>query len=194
MNPIAYVRGIFEMLPQSCRPLVIVGGGALRAYFDGTRVKDYDLFFRSALDYATTARTLVQNGWTELPAPNGTRIFRSPTGEYFNLIGFVFGPPLDHAERFDFRCCAMVAWVESETYFFHSADGAITDALARSLVVRNNNGTERTLRRINHYRHDYGYSVVLDDLPLSTDSGVPFDERVRGFIEALPRPQVAGGY
>ncbi|WP_251274144.1 hypothetical protein, partial [Enterobacter hormaechei] len=81
-----------------------------------------------------------------------------------SLIGFEFGTPHEHCARFDLRCCAHVAIYEPSTdeVVVVSLEGAVADASKKLLFVLNNNGTERTIRRITHYVEDYGYTLHPD--------------------------------
>ncbi len=47
----AYIFATFATLPDAVSATAIIGGGALRAFFDGSKVKDYDLFFRTKADF-----------------------------------------------------------------------------------------------------------------------------------------------
>lgn len=205
MTPTAYAKQIFDILPEAARGFAIVGGGALRAYFDRTTVKDYDLFFRCLADYSTVLAVLKHAGWEELPAPAGTSALLSPCGKLFNLIGFAFGSPREHIERFDFRCCAIAAWYDTYgvLHMIHD-EGAIADAIQRRLVVRNNNGTGRTVQRIVRYQGLYGYSLdvpEVDDSDLDDEEDVPdtrvpigTSEALLRYLKTLPKPSPSGGY
>lgn len=168
MSPAEYAQDILSRLPQPARGIAILGGGALRAFFDGTAVNDYDLFFRSDQDYLDARGALVAAGWSrELSVEGRQARFLAPDGSEWNLVGFDFGTPQWHVGRFDFRCCALVAWMEGDTARFHADDWAIDDCHDRVITVRNNNGTERTLKRIAHYMADYGYTLghITQDEP-----------------------------
>lgn len=161
----SHLRRLIRLMPRRA----ILAGGALRAAFDGTAPGDIDFFFRSRWDY----RFACMHYWllslfglyTCLPAPHGTRRFRNKvTGELINLVGFVFGTPNAHMERFDFRCCKMaITCSRRGGVAFYALPGAINDALNKQLVVVNNNGTQRTVKRIQRYVRDYGYTLVSDD-------------------------------
>lgn len=168
-----HARSLFDVLPAEVRHLVILGGGCLRAFHDGTAIKDIDCFFRNQDDYHQVADVLSWTpGWVSEVAPNRVRNFRSPTGELVSLIGFSFGQAVDHLERFDFRCCGHVAVLVNERVVLASLPGAEEDCAERLLYVLNNNGTERTIRRIRHYVEDYGYSLHPDQL----EQGDLFDD------------------
>ncbi|MBH1671700.1 hypothetical protein I5U90_01350 [Stenotrophomonas maltophilia] len=160
-----HARSLFDVLPAEVRHLVILGGGSLRAFYDGTEIKDIDCFFVSLASYTYVAAYLSgRSDWTSEAAPNGIRNFRSPEGHLVSLIGFEFGTPHEHCARFDLRCCAHVAIYEPSTdeVVVVSLEGAVADASEKLLFVLNNNGTERTIRRITHYVEDYGYTLHPD--------------------------------
>ncbi|MEN3032953.1 hypothetical protein, partial [Chromobacterium amazonense] len=92
-----HARSLFDVLPAEVRHLVILGGGSLRAFYDGTEIKDIDCFFVSLASYTYVAAYLSgRNDWTSEAAPNGIRNFRSPEGHLVSLIGFEFGTPHEH--------------------------------------------------------------------------------------------------
>lgn len=211
MTPAGYAESILRKLPASVQTLPILGGGALRAYFDGTPVKDYDLFFRSHEDFAAVEAAFRNDfGFFPSASNNGALTFYDRDGNEWNLIGFAFGDETEHFNRFDFRCCAMVAWLTPEgTACFASDTYAIQDAETKALYVRNNNGTERTLRRIARYVEVYGYALVgvneteveehdhLESeeypdtlVPIGTFEAV---QRIRRQLRRCPRPAGGGG-
>lgn len=159
---VEHAKALLEPLPRAIRYTAILGGGALRAFYDGTPIHDVDLFFRSRAEYDAAVFELRRIGWTAEVSPRGVTNFRSPSGLLYSLIGFGFGAPLEHLTRFDFRCCQHIAgWISSATDepVVLSAPGAAEEARCKLLYVVNNNGTERTLRRIRHYVEDYGYEL-----------------------------------
>ncbi|NIJ81168.1 hypothetical protein [Xanthomonas cannabis] len=189
----AYIKAIFLDMPAAARIVSILGGGALRSFYDGTPAKDYDLFFRSYQDYLIAFAAFSQQGnrYKELAAPNGTSQFHDlSTGRLFNLVGFHFDTPQGHRDAFDFRCCMFVAWLEFDLPTASAHPNAAADAEAKRLVVMNNNGDERTYARMHRYR-DYGYRLELgfdealseqtDDVPL------PSFERVKQLLKSHPK-------
>lgn len=199
-----YIRAILAELPEGVADTAILAGGALRAFYDGTPVKDYDLFFSNKEDFAA-ARIALAAAWPDdLPFEcRGAWTHTAPSGKQFNLVGFCFGSAVETIERFDFRCCGIAGWLEGHVVCSTALEGAIGDAEAKLLVIRNNNGDERTERRVDHYVEDYGYTVelpledpldaVLDDgapyRPHETPAGMPVAtrRRLRRFISTLPR-------
>lgn len=156
------IYAVFNTLPQSVRDTAILAGGALRAIYDKTEVKDYDLFFRTRDDYNEAIAVLQDlTGWRllDIQGSGNTVVFRSIDGHLFNLIGFVFGSPTDHLKLFDFRCCRMALYAEGGTLRFIAEPLACFDAEMKWITVLSNNGEERTLRRIEHYTTDYGYRI-----------------------------------
>lgn len=157
----AYAAAILAALPEAARGVSILAGGALRAYYDGTPVKDCDLFFRSHED-ACIAESALRDGagWRFVSSQGRAVTYRSPCGKDFNLVPFAFGDPVDHVGRFDFRCCQFAAWMEQGKVRVLRANQARVDCRKKRLKVVNNNGTERTAKRIEHYENDYGYTLV----------------------------------
>lgn len=193
MNLMQHAVSLFALLPEAIRPEVILGGGCLRAHFDGTEIKDIDCFFRSREDFLKVADILDDEpGWERADSPNGVINFTAPSGHLVSLIGFEFGDALDHADRFDFRCCAHVAAYVSPTLVaVLSLPGAEDDARGRLLYVLNNNGTERTVRRIQHYVEDYGYALHPDQ-EVEPEQGDLFeDDGIDGHMPQGVRPEPA---
>jgi hypothetical protein len=157
-----HAAGLLSRLP-SYLLVGFVAGGALRSHFDGTELKDIDIFFRSEEDYyravdAASCDTSLR--W--LGAAGRTHYYEASDGVQINLVGFAFGSPQETIERFDFRCCRMAAWLKAPgVYAYAMDDHAAVDATLKRLVVLQNNGEERTVQRIQHYVHDYGYRLDL---------------------------------
>lgn len=191
------IYAVFNTLPQSVRDTAILAGGALRAIYDKTEVKDYDLFFRTREDYEAAIMVLsglvkmddnfeyTADSWRigEHLGSYGTANFISPDGRLFNLIGFVFGSPTDHLKLFDFRCCRMALYAEGGTLRFMAEPLACFDAEMKWITVLSNNGEERTLRRIEHYTKDYGYRIP------------PHYTSPKEYVKRIPvAPRGGGGY
>lgn len=168
---IEWITALYERMPPEVRPLAIVGGGALRAYFDGTRTKDIDLFFRCLGDYdGALAAFGVAGASFEINTPALTNIAHY-NGAVFNLIGFHFADDAeDAASQFDFLCTSMAAEMNGHgEVSFHAVPGAITDAEAKTLNFNVMQRTERVIKRLRRYVDELGYT--------------PTDE----FIANLPR-------
>lgn len=195
-----YAAEILCELPACARPLCILGGGALRAFYDGTTPKDYDIFFRSYEDFVVVMDLLifVLNWPLDSTSPLQAPSFTAPSGHVFNLIGFAYAGPEEQASRFDFRCCQMVAWADTYGAInVHLCEGAEDDAKAKVLTVMNNNGTDRTIGRIQRYVEKYGYTVAFDEVDQESieegndNGGCPatFDIyalKIRRYVERFP--------
>lgn len=213
-----YVKQLFAPLPEIVQRLGIVAGGAVRSFYDKTTLADVDLCFRSSTDFDRAFVAMIEHPDYVFQEWKGrSAVFKhTGNGMEFNLIGFMHGEPVDTIARFDFRCCRMAAWFDADgglrTLFGH---GAVGDACTKTLVLMVNNGTSRTVKRINHYLVDYGYTLdvtledhlqpeeadglaeVQDDL---AEAGGPYLDRTRvpstvsayRYISRLPR--VCGGY
>lgn len=198
-NPISFAEEILAELPEHIRSLPILAGGSLRSVFDGTEPKDFDLFFRNHEDFKLTKAALEDAGWELVETIGGSFVYLSPSNHLFNLVGFLFGTPAETISRFDFRCCALAVSTDADTgtLCFISDEGAIEDAESKRLTLRWNNGDERTMRRLEHYFDDYGYTAPLPE-PEGSDPG---DTRCSiGTREAVLRelirtaPTGQGGY
>jgi len=156
-----HTANLFEMLPEGVRECAILGGGCMRSYYDDTPVKDIDCFFRDRDDYLACIVDFERSPrWRIHKDCERYCEFIDVKGRIVTLIGFVFGSPEEHLGRFDFRCCRFVAWYDAIYRLkIDFASGAVTDASKKLLYIQNNNGTERTLRRIRHYVEDYGYRL-----------------------------------
>jgi hypothetical protein len=182
----------------------MLAGGALRACFDNTGIKDYDLFFRDEQDYLNANDILSSDPDFHFKGANGrTETFvHLPSGREFNLVGIAFLTAAETIERFDFRCCRMAAWMVGDDVYMVADPNASTDATEKRLVVLVCNGEERTERRIQHYVEDYGYTLdlsVTDHLNTAQETEEDLTpprpvaaEQVRRYIRRLPTS--CGGY
>ncbi len=181
MTPSSSILAALDELPESIRRTAILAGGALRAEYDGSNVKDYDLFFRSRKEYEAALDALHNaEGWLneDQYGSYGTAVFSSPTGRQFNLIGFVFGEPEEHLKLFDFLCCRIAVFFCDGRLVYHAEPGAVSDAMSRCLRVMSNNGVDRTIKRIEHYMEDYGYKLVdPEDSPAEYVRRIPLSPR-----------------
>lgn len=181
-----------------------VAGGALRSHFDGTEVKDIDVFFHSEDDWQFAVAQAAGDPSMQYVSDVGRTVYYMRDGVQINLVGFAFGSPAATIERFDFRCCRMAVWIDEFTKAptWVMDDLAAVDAVKRRLVVLQNNGAERTERRIQHYIDDYGYRLDLS----WTDHLVPEDQvedqdpprpvavtEVQRYLRRVPRCN-SGGY
>lgn len=174
-----YVRGLFADLPLYLRT-GFIAGGALRAHFDGTPVKDIDVFFRTEAMFKDAVADALADLTMDFVETRGrTYVFHHMSGREVNLIGFGFCSMEETIDRFDFRCCRMAACLLDDDHVLYAMDDdAAVDATKRRLVVLQNNGDARTERRIRHYIDDYGYSIdlsVTDHLD-SEESEFPDDQ------------------
>lgn len=184
----AHAATILAVLPKEASEVAILAGGALRAYYDKTDIKDYDLFFRSYEDCFTASRAFRAAGWVPELAPVGTQLWRSPCGKQFNIVQFAYGSPEEHVSRFDFRCCQMAAWLEGDRLCVLRVPQASVDAKKKRLRLVNNNGTERTAKRIERYEQGYGYALSgLRRCPVNRPA------RIRRYVARRPVSQT-GGY
>lgn len=167
---IEWITALYERMPPEVRPLAIIGGGALRAYFDGTQTKDIDLFFRCGQDfYAALAAFSAEAATFDLGAPVGTCIIRY-NGAVFNLIGFHTVEDIQtSAESFDFRCVGMAAsWGPHGEVEFFAVPGAIDDAESKTLNFLTMQRTNRVVKRLRRYVDELGYTPTdqfIADLP-----------------------------
>lgn len=192
-----HAKALLEPLPRVIRYTAILGGGALRAFYDGTPIHDVDLFFRSKVEYDAAVFELRIIGWAEEVSPNGVTNFRAPSGLLYSLIGFDFCAPLEQLSRFDFRCCQHIAgWISSamDEPVVLSAPGAAEEARCKLLYVVNNNGTERTLRRIRHYVEDYGYELHPGQEEAEPEEDVPPGHLPQGVHDQQSVQPEDGGY
>lgn len=157
-----YVDDILCILPPSVRSIAIVGGGALRSFFDNTDVKDFDLFFRTHEDWLMAVEAMTNDplcvGDMENPAfPTFTYRSRPP----FNLIGFRHKEPEDLMNSFDFLCCCMVAFKkDGGDIEFLSAPHALSDATHKQLSLNKPQPIRRLLKRTSRYVAKYGYQIT----------------------------------
>lgn len=165
-----WIEELYRLVPERARHLAIIGGGALRSFFDHTFIKDIDLFFRSTSDLQDAIVAFKQAGAIERDAPLGTYLYYY-NGVALNLVGFHFVSDIeDAAEKFDFRCVCMAAsYSAAGEVAFHAIPGAIDDAVDKVLNFQTMQRTNRVAKRLRRYVDGLGY--------------VPSEE----FILALPR-------
>ena len=199
----AHAKALFRLLPADVRSFAIIGGGALRCFFDKTPMADIDLLFRNEEAFQAAIKAFSETPGHYFIKHKGRSEVWGQTGSNveFNLIGFCFGTAQETIERFDFRCCRMAAFYNENCGMeFVSDPHAVSDAVTKSLIVLVNNGTERTLMRIAHYVDDYGYVLDLDVDEHLVAEPEPDEEsaelpptRVSTYISRLPRCG-SGGY
>ena len=179
-----YAAGIFAKLPPVVASLAFVGGGCFRSFYDGTPVKDYDLFFTCANDWDMAVRKLAANpNFTEVTAAGEGCYpsFIDNTGAMWNLIGFRFHNNIaDLALSFDFHCCAFAARrLPDGSVDVNFSRYAMTDATAKVLRFQNHQHIDRVTRRVEKYK-SYGYIEstefidqlsICRSLPRSTSAG-----------------------
>lgn len=151
------------VLPWKVIHRAMLGGGALRSYFDGTMPKDYDLFFESVADWEASVALLMDDSMFDLtPADAGTRhptFVHLPTGRKFNLIGFrIFPNPAELAKSFDFRCVAMALRLRDPQLTFYGVPGADRDCREKALNFQNLQPTIRVAKRLKRYVDELGYT------------------------------------
>lgn len=182
------LRNVMQTLPDDVREKSILAGGAVRAVFDGTATKDYDLFFRSAKDASHVESWFLRHAEFVPEESYPTAFAFRRDGRLFNLVMFGFGQPVDIIAGFDFRACQLAVEFPATAPRGTLVPGphAATDALMRRLVVVNNNGDERTLKRIKHYVEDYGYTLEAPVEATKVDIELKLDV-VRAALASMPR-------
>lgn len=162
------IAALFNSLPQVFRDRAILAGGALRAFHDGTPVKDYDFFFRNAVDYNVCADEL-NSGVHQSSDPAPKTFHAMHEGKLLNLIGFRFGTPEEIIAKFDFVCCMHAAWYHAAWY--HPAGSLQVihgefsryDAERKILMLNAYEARHIMEQREAHYVHDYGYTSCIRD-------------------------------
>lgn len=186
-----FVREVFALLPPELRSLAMLGGGAIRHLYDGTPLKDYDLFFRTEADWLEATQLLnlderfiiMSDSAAAVRHPTYIRLGH-PYG--FNLIGFGFtADTAALARSFDLTCCGFAACIGADDHvFFSSVDTAIEDAMAKALRINQRDTLERTQKRIAHYRDDYGYTLSSE---LANDLVLGVEDATRVWPTTSPR-------
>lgn len=156
-----FIELVYSKLPETVRNTAMIGGGALRTFFDGTQIKDIDLFFRSEWDFLAAKRALAMHEDWLLSSDEqllaGCPVFHLPGLPPVNLVGFRFADtPRLLAYTFDLRCCAMAARCADGLVEFYAVPGAIEDAEAKALTVLNLQAFDRVKKRVLRYV-GYGY-------------------------------------
>lgn len=191
------LMGVMNALPTDVLHKSILAGGAVRAVFDGTEVKDYDLFFRSKEDAAHVESWFLRHAEFVPEESYPTAFAHRLNGKLFNLVLFGFGEPIDILDSFDFRACQIAySWpADADGMVLTQAPMAVSDAIEKRLFVVNNNGNERTLKRIKHYVEDYGYTLEVPVDATKVDIELKLDV-VRAALASMPRSGrgSTGGY
>lgn len=161
------LRDECSVLPWRVIHRAMLGGGALRSYFDGTVPKDYDLFFESASDWEVCVAELLGDSMFELAeADAGTMhptFMHTATGRKFNMIGFrCFPNPEELAKSFDFRCAAMALRLRDPPLTFYGVPGSDQDCRDRVLNFQNLEPTNRVAKRLRRYVDELGYTPTDD--------------------------------
>ncbi|WP_285401040.1 hypothetical protein [Luteibacter sp. ME-Dv--P-043b] len=159
----SYADSIFRLMPCGVAYYAMLAGGCFRSFYDNTPVKDYDLFFSSHMDWEAAVAAFRDDPdfiETTKPGEGGYPSFVDKHGVPFNVIGFRFHTCLSVlAESFDFRCCAMAAWLASEeSVVVYAVPGAVEDATSKVLNFQKHQHIDRTSRRAGKYIDTYGYA------------------------------------
>lgn len=180
-----YARSVYAKMPAGLSALAFLAGGTFRSFFDGTKVKDHDLFFASHGDFQMAVmffRLSPEFVETTKPGEQSYPSFQRGDETPFNLIGFRFFKRAESlAHSFDFRCCGFAAeMVDSETVEVYSVAGAANDATDRVLTFLNHQHIDRVIRRMDRYVDQYGYRpseqfeeglVICRGMPVDTSAG-----------------------
>lgn len=163
-----YVLKIFAKIPTGAQRISILAGGALRAFYDGTKVKDYDLFFRDRGDFLRAVLAFQQSTspvWAVAQTGPKTYIAEHPLLGKFNLVGFRFGTPREIIDSFDFTCCQFAAFRGHITNEIHTIQGhrSHLDARQKILKLTNTQPLRVTEEREAHYMNDYGYTSTITE-------------------------------
>ncbi|GAA0687830.1 hypothetical protein ISN75_14060 [Dyella marensis] len=156
-----YALDIFRKLPEGVDALAFIAGGCFRSFYDGTPVKDYDLFFASHADWELACGFFrINPEFTETTGDGeGTYpSFKRENEPAFNLIGFRFHRSVrDLAESFDFTCVAVAAeMVEPGVVQVFQHPEFVSDASGHLLNFQNLQHIDRVERRVSRYEA-YGY-------------------------------------
>lgn len=156
------IAAFFNSLPQVFRDRAILAGGALRAFHDGTPVKDWDFFFRNPVDYVACISAL--DPAYEFPDVLPTTFRELHEGKVLNLIGFRFGAPEEIIAKFDFVCCMHAAWYHpaGSLQVIHG-EFSRYDAERKILMLNAYEARHIMEQREAHYVHDYGYTSCIRD-------------------------------
>jgi hypothetical protein len=166
-----FVRKVTSTVPHFVGSSAIIAGGCLRTFFDGTSIKDIDLFFPCYGIYVVAKKEMEDSPDWELvdgldsEASSKYPSYRykvDPTFPVVNLIGFRFGGTIKEVvSTFDIRCCAMGASVQpDDTVLFDQVPGATADAAQRLITIINPQPWVRTKKRVTKYRDEYGYRLA----------------------------------
>lgn len=132
-----------------------IAGGALRAFFSNTEVKDIDIYFRYQKGHETALKKLQ----TDLNIkPHYTNHNTVTLGQY-DLTKHFYEDPSECINDFDFTVCAC-AITKDEIYY---DSNFFTDLASRTLIVNNSKKPVASLIRIKKYL-SYGYTISDNEI------------------------------
>lgn len=155
------VERLLAVLPAQVIASAILGGGAIRSMFDGTPLRDIDLFFRNREDYL-----IAEEAMRAIFAPITGGCPNYPTysigGFEVNLAGFRFRSTVQQtSDAFDFTCCAFAVSL-ADTNEYCEYVSARDDAESKRLRFLNLQRPPRVLKRMAKYIDRYSYTHAED--------------------------------
>lgn len=152
----SFILEVYTVLPKAIRKKCFIGGGCLRAFFDGTPIRDIDVFFQCRDDFELAVGLVTGEGWKRLQTGSTSFPSFQHAGLTFNFIGFRYMESHQAlALSFDFRCCAMTSCFD-EVPLFYFAPSSQEDAREKKLIPLNIQSIDRLSRRVEKYKA-YGY-------------------------------------
>ena len=144
---------------KSTFPEAVLAGGALRAMYDSTEIKDYD-FFIDINRYMHMIPDLRKKLSTDIKcsiyAPNAKYMQCVYNNQVIEFIGFRgFRNPIDLIEQFDFNVCQIAMDVNGQRYAgYDFIRGARNKDLRLRSIVNGPKTIERLVRYVNK-----GYTI-----------------------------------
>lgn len=140
---------------------VYIAGGALRSNIEGVSPNDIDLYFRDecAYDRMWSYFNNRLDFTIESISPNVYRAINKVTGEKVDLIGFMFGEPVDIISRFDFTVSKLILFKDNGKLRLLANENTLFHIEDRVLHIDNEVvNPPGTINRIAKYKL-YGYSI-----------------------------------
>lgn len=160
-----YARGLYASLPPAVAARSMIAGGALRAFYDQTEVKDYDLYFQSKADMDAVDAAFAAGGYELIfRCPLGLLVtYRDAYGMKYQVIGLAFfNSPAEVIHTFDITA-SQFAVRQHPSGEIEVAEGffAVEHALQKKLAIHALPYPAASLKRVGKYI-EKGYSGDAD--------------------------------
>lgn len=140
-----------------------IAGGALRSYFTGDKVVDYDLFFPSQIEYDKAKQYFLNNDdnskkiEVKWESDNGMKIRYN--GRTFDLVKKFFTSPQESIQEFDFT----VSMLAIDTEKVYHGETTFIDLAKKQLMLNKLPYPASTMKRAFKY-YKKGYTMCVGEM------------------------------